>query len=101
MSLNEKMFLSDISDDDEEFELPQANEQMRLKLLKQEFKLRKKQPTAWTKTKFRPYANFRTKKAEKAEAEAIALEAANAAKIAEAKAASAKKTKKKKKAKKK
>lgn len=44
--------------------LPVASEELRLKLLKQELKLRKKQPTAWTKTKFRKYANFRTKKKE-------------------------------------
>ncbi|HLC80041.1 MAG TPA: hypothetical protein VJG83_06530 [archaeon] len=42
----------------------EASEKFRLKLLKQEFKLRKKQPEAWTKTKYRPYANFRTKKKE-------------------------------------
>lgn len=39
-----------------------ANEELRLKLLEEEFKLRSKQPTAWTKTKFRPYANFRRPK---------------------------------------
>ncbi|MBI4044617.1 MAG: hypothetical protein HY392_02830 [Candidatus Diapherotrites archaeon] len=44
--------------------MPQPTEALRLKLLKEEFKLRKKQPTAWTKTKFRKYANFRTRKAE-------------------------------------
>ena len=42
----------------------ESSEQFRVKLLKQEFKLRKKQPEAWTKTKYRPYANFRTKKKE-------------------------------------
>lgn len=42
--------------------LPQASEELRLKLLREELKLRKKQPTAWTKTKFRKYANFRAKK---------------------------------------
>ncbi|HLC92168.1 MAG TPA: hypothetical protein VJH23_00510 [archaeon] len=42
----------------------ESSEQFRVKLLKQEFKLRKKQPEAWTKTKYRPYANFRTKKRE-------------------------------------
>ncbi|MBI5553901.1 MAG: hypothetical protein HY917_04130 [Candidatus Diapherotrites archaeon] len=40
-------------------------EEMRLKLLQEEFKLRKKQPEAWTKSKFRPYANFRSKRLEK------------------------------------
>ncbi len=39
-----------------------ASEELRLKLLQEEFKLRSKQPTAWTKTKFRPYANFRRPK---------------------------------------
>ncbi len=42
----------------------ESSETFRVKLLKQEFKLRKKQPEAWTKTKYRPYANFRTKKKE-------------------------------------
>ncbi len=40
----------------------EASEDLRMKLLRKEFKLRKKQPEAWTKTKYRPYANFRTKK---------------------------------------
>jgi hypothetical protein len=42
----------------------EPSEELRTKLLKQEFKLRKKQPEAWTKTKYRPYANFRAKKKE-------------------------------------
>jgi len=42
----------------------ESSEEFRVKLLRQEFKLRKKQPEAWTKTKYRPYANFRTKKKE-------------------------------------
>ena len=42
----------------------EPSEDLRKKLLKSEFKLRKKQPEAWTKTKYRPYANFRTKKRE-------------------------------------
>ncbi len=42
----------------------EGTEELRLKFLKQELKLRKKQPEAWTKTKYRPYANFRTKKKE-------------------------------------
>ena len=41
-----------------------SSEDLRQELLKQEFKMRKKQPEAWTKTKYRPYANFRTKKKE-------------------------------------
>lgn len=35
-----------------------VDESLRLKLLQEEFKLRKKQPTAWTKSKYRKYANF-------------------------------------------
>lgn len=42
----------------------EATEEFRQKLLKAEFKMRKKQPEAWTKTKYRPYANFRSKKKE-------------------------------------
>ncbi|MCR4368972.1 MAG: hypothetical protein NUV67_03640 [archaeon] len=41
-----------------------STDEFRQALLKEEFKLRKKQPEAWTKTKYRPYANFRTKKKE-------------------------------------
>ncbi|MEK6941753.1 MAG: hypothetical protein AABW85_02765 [archaeon] len=52
-------------DEDKELEmLMKPSEELRLKLLKQEFRLRKKQPEAWTKTKFRKYANFRTKRKE-------------------------------------
>ena len=53
----------------DEIFLAPASEELRLKLLKQELKLRKKQPTAWTKTKFRKYANFRTKKREPEQAQ--------------------------------
>lgn len=35
-----------------------VDEKMRLKLLEEESKLRSNQPEAWTKTKFRKYANF-------------------------------------------
>jgi len=35
-----------------------VDESMRLKLLSEEQKMRSKQPEAWTKTKFRKYANF-------------------------------------------
>ena len=35
-----------------------VDEKLRLSLLSQELKLRSKQPEAWTKTKFRKYANF-------------------------------------------
>ncbi len=38
--------------------LDSNDEEARLKLLAEEFKLRKKQPEAWTKTKYRKYANF-------------------------------------------
>jgi len=39
-------------------DLDPTEEEMRLKLLEEEFKLRKKQPEPWTKTKYRKYANF-------------------------------------------
>ena len=45
-----------------------VDEKLRQKLLQQEFKLRKKQPEAWTKTKYRAYANFKTKKKDTKEA---------------------------------
>lgn len=35
-----------------------VDEKLRMRLLEEEFKLRKKQPEAWTKTKYRKYANF-------------------------------------------
>jgi len=35
-----------------------VDEDMREKLLAEELKLRSRQPEAWTKTKFRKYANF-------------------------------------------
>jgi hypothetical protein len=38
--------------------LDPMEEEIRLKLLAEELKLRKKQPEAWTKTKYRKYANF-------------------------------------------
>jgi hypothetical protein len=34
------------------------DEEMRMNLLAEEFKLRKKQPPAWTMQKYRKYANF-------------------------------------------
>lgn len=46
--------------------LPKPSEKLRMKLLQEELKLRAKQPTAWTKTKYRPYANFRTRRVESA-----------------------------------
>ena len=36
----------------------EIDEEMRLALLAEEQKMRAKQPEAWTKTKFRKYANF-------------------------------------------
>ncbi len=36
----------------------EVDEDLRTKLLAEELKLRGKQPEAWTKTKFRKYANF-------------------------------------------
>lgn len=36
----------------------EVDETMREKLLQEELKMRSKQPEAWTKTKFRKYANF-------------------------------------------
>ena len=41
-----------------------VDEAMRKKLLAEEFKLRKKQPTAWTKAKYRKYAVFMSRKKE-------------------------------------
>ena len=35
-----------------------VDEEMRVQLLAEEQKMRSKQPEAWTKTKFRKYANF-------------------------------------------
>jgi hypothetical protein len=40
-----------------------VDEELRMRLLQEEFKLRKKQPEPWTKTKYRKYANFGAKKA--------------------------------------
>lgn len=39
-----------------------ATEELRLKLLKQESRLRKKQPEHWAKTKYRKYAQRQNKK---------------------------------------
>jgi len=36
----------------------EVNETIRMQLLAEEFKLRKKQPPAWTRQKYRKYANF-------------------------------------------
>jgi hypothetical protein len=46
-------------------QLDPVEEEMRLKLLEEEFKLRKRQPEAWTKTKYRKYANFGAVRKEK------------------------------------
>ena len=40
-----------------------ASEELRLKLLEEERKMRSKQPEPWTKTKYRKYANFGKAKA--------------------------------------
>ncbi len=40
-----------------------VDESLRQKLLAEEFKLRSSQPEAWTKTKYRKYANFGRSKA--------------------------------------
>ncbi len=40
----------------------QVDDSIRLRLLAEEQKLRKKQPEPWTKTKYRAYANFKAKK---------------------------------------
>lgn len=64
--------LMDWDEEDEEIFSPAVSEKMREDLLKQEFKLRKKQPTAWTKTKYRKFAMFafnRNKKDEKEKSE--------------------------------
>ena len=41
-----------------------VDEALRMRLLKQEFTLRKKQPEPWTKTKYRPFANFKARRTE-------------------------------------
>lgn len=46
---------------EDEFAFLKPSEELRHKLLQEELRLRKKQPEAWTKTKFRPYANFKTR----------------------------------------
>ena len=46
----------------------EASEPFRVKLLKQELKMRKKQPEAWTKTKYRKYANFGANRKKRIEA---------------------------------
>ena len=43
-----------------------VNEEMRMSLLAEEFKLRKKQPPAWTMQKYRKYANFGANRVKKA-----------------------------------
>lgn len=52
--------LMDWEDDDDDAPALHISEAMRANLLKEEFKLRKKQPTAWTKTKYRKFAFFNT-----------------------------------------
>ncbi len=43
------------------------DEEMRQQLLAEEFKLRKKQPPAWTMQKYRKYANFGANRKKKEE----------------------------------
>ena len=43
------------------------DEEMRQQLLAEEFKLRKKQPPAWTMQKYRKYANFGANRQKKEE----------------------------------
>ena len=43
------------------------DEEMRQSLLAEEFKLRKKQPPAWTMQKYRKYANFGANRKKKAD----------------------------------
>ncbi len=61
--------LMDWEEEDEEIFSPDVSEKMRADLLKQEFKLRKKQPTAWTKTKYRKFAMFAFNRKKKDETE--------------------------------
>jgi len=44
-----------------------VDDEMRQQLLAEEFKLRKKQPPAWTMQKYRKYANFGANRKKKAE----------------------------------
>ncbi len=48
----------------------QIDEAMRAQLLAEEFKLRKKQPPAWTRQKYRKYANFGANRKKKEEEKA-------------------------------
>ena len=52
----------------EELEI-KPTEELRLKLLQEEFKLRQKQPQAWTKTKYRKFAMFAFNRKKKDETE--------------------------------
>lgn len=45
-----------------------VDEALRMQLLAEEFKLRKKQPPAWTRQKYRKYANFGAGRKKKEEA---------------------------------
>ncbi len=46
-------------------ELPAPSEELRKKLLAQEFAMRKKQPEHWAKTKYRKYATMLSQKMNK------------------------------------
>ncbi|MDO8627942.1 MAG: hypothetical protein Q7K42_05735, partial [Candidatus Diapherotrites archaeon] len=59
----------------------QVDDEIRLKLLAAEQVLRKKQPEPWTKTKYRAYANFKTKKKEEEIKSAIAKNNARASPV--------------------
>jgi len=50
------------------------DEEMRQNLLAEEFKLRKKQPPAWTMQKYRKYANFGANRKKKADEKAALAE---------------------------
>jgi Fe-S oxidoreductase len=78
MTMKGKLSLSELlmADENEEITVKQENvkyakllsmdfdETLREKLLKKEFALRKKQPEPWTKTKYRPFANFKARRSE-------------------------------------
>jgi hypothetical protein len=62
-----------------------VDEELRLELLAQEQRLRAKQPEAWTKTKFRKYANFGRNRKKTAE-EILGLEPKTETRVKKAKA---------------
>lgn len=54
------------------------DEEMRMSLLAEEFKLRKKQPPAWTMQKYRKYANFGANRKKKEEAKGLGAKSGKA-----------------------